>query len=118
MIDHYAAQKALRVKLLTLSVATTGSVQISATATGYERATGSFLTDGFLSGMEVGGTGFGETANNAKKTLSSVTALTMTCPNTSVEAVGARTLDVGLPATRAWENINVEPARGSTWIEE
>ena len=118
MIDHHAAQKALRVKLLTLEVATTGSVQISATSTGYERATGSFLTDGFMPGMEVSGTGFGVTANNAAKTISSVTALTITCPNTSVEAVGARTLTVGLPATRAWENINIEPTRGSTWVEE
>jgi hypothetical protein len=118
MINHYAAQKALRVKLLTLSVATTGSIQISATTTGYERASGSFLTDGFVPGMEVSGSGFGVTANNTAKTIRSVTALTMTCPNTDTEAAGARTLTVGLPATRAWENINIEPARNSTWIEE
>lgn len=126
MIDHYAAQKALRVKLLTLEVATTGSIQISATATGYERASGSFLTDGFIPGMEVSGTGFGESANNTAKTLKSVTALTMICPNTSVEAVGARTLAVELPNIRIWENaipLNAsgeatDVVRGSPYAEE
>jgi len=118
VINHHAIQLALRTKLLTLEVCTTGSVQLSATATGYERASGSFLTDGFVPGMEVAGASFTGAANNANKTISSVTALTMTCPGTTVEAVGARTLTVGLPASRAWENIAHEPTSNKPYVQE
>ena len=118
MINHYAIQKALRAKLLALEVCTTGSVQISATATGYARASGSFLTDGFVPGLEVAGTSFGESANNTAKTITSVTALALTCPGCTVEAVGARTLTVGLPGNQAWENVELEPTAGDPWVEE
>ena len=118
MINHYLIQKALRAKLLTLEVCTTGSVTISGTSTGYARTTGSFLTDGFAPGMEVTGTSFGESANNTAKSITSVTALTMTCPGCTTETAGTRTLAVGLPADRAWENIKLDPTTGSPWVEE
>ena len=117
MINHYLIQKALRAKLLTLTVCTTGSVQISATATGYARASGSFLTDGFVPGLEVAGTGF-VPANNANKTLTGVTALTLTCPGNSVEAAGTRTITAGLPSDRAWENVVFNPTTGTPFVEE
>jgi len=118
VINHYAANKACRVKLLTLEVATTGSVQISATSTGYARASGSFLNDGIVSGMEVTGVGFGESGNNTAKTITSVTAATITSPGTVVEAAGSRVLKVVLPLQRAWENKPLDPANRSPYVQE
>ena len=126
MIDHYSIQKALRVKLQTLSVCTTGSVTLSVTATGYARTTGSFLTDGFVPGLEVSGTGFGAAGNNTAKTITSVSALTLTCPGCAVESATTATLACGLPSIRAWENAEPmdadgdpqEPVAGRPWVEE
>lgn len=118
MIDHYAIQLALRTKLLTLSAATTGSASLAATATGYSRSTGSFLTDGFAPGMEITGSGFTASANNAAKTLTAVAALTLTCAGCSVEAAGTRTIAAGLPAYRAWENVAYEPTAGVPYVTE
>ena len=118
MINHYAIQKALRVKLGDLSVCTTGSVTLSVTSTGYARTTGSFLTDGFVPGLEVAGTGFGESGNNTAKTITSVSALSLTCPGCTAESATTATLTVGLPALCAWENIDVEPTTGRAWAEE
>ena len=103
MIDHTANQLALRTQLLLLAGPTTGSATLSATATGYARASGSFVTDGFRAGMEVTPTGFTQTT---VCTITAVTALTMTVKDgRTVQSSGAaRTLAVGLPATRAWEN--------------
>jgi len=117
MINHYLIQKALRAKLLTLSVATTGSATLAATATGYSRTTGSFLTDGFTPGMEATPTGFTQTAVG---TVTAVTALTMTINGgRTVQSAGAgRTLAVGLPSGQAWENVQFDPTTGSPWVEE
>ena len=118
MINHYAIQKALRVKLQTLSVCTTGSVTLSVTATGYARTTGSFLTDGFVPGLEVSGTSFAVSGNNTAKTISSVSALTLTCPGCTVETATTATLASLLPTHCAWENIDIEPTTGRPWVEE
>ena len=118
MINHYAIQKALRVKLQTLSVCTTGSVTLSATATGYERTTGSFLTDGFVTGLEVSGTSFAVSGNNTAKTIRGVSALTLTCTGCTVETAGTRTIAALLPTHCAWENIDIEPTTGRPWVEE
>ena len=113
MINHEEALFSLRTKLLTLSVATTGSTSLSATATGYERAAGSFVTDGFRVGMEVKGTSFVNAANNNAKTLTAVAAATLTCAGCTTETAGTRTLAVGLPATRVWSNSEAEDADGA-----
>jgi hypothetical protein len=118
MISHHEAVLALRTKLLTLSVATTGSTALSATATGYARAAGSFITDGFRVGMEVVGSGFASPDNNAAKTVTAVTATALSADSTAVEAEGTRTLTVGVPAGRAWENVEYEPTEGTPWLEE
>lgn len=117
MIDHYDIQLACRTKLLTLEVATTGSVTLSATATGYARTTGSFLTDGFTNGMEVTPTGFTQTDVG---TIIAVTALTMTISGgRDVETAGAgRTLAVNLPSLRAWENVQLDPATNQPFVQE
>ena len=118
MINHYLIQKALRTKLLELEVVTTGSTSISATSTGYARAAGSFLADGFVAGLEVTGTGFSNSANNTAKTVTSVTAAAMVCSGTTTEAAGSRTIAVNLPLNRAWENVELQKTRGEPWIQE
>lgn len=118
MIDHVAALLALQAKLLTLSVVTTGSTSIAATSTGYTRSTGSFITDGFRPGMEVSSSDFGLSANNAAKTITAVTALTLTCSGCAAESAGSRTLTVGCPANRAEENLTFEPTNGEPWVED
>lgn len=117
MISHHQIQLALRAKLLTLSVATTGSVTLSATANGYARTTGSFLTDGFAPGMEVVPAGFG---SNPTSTITSVTALAVTVKDarTAENAGAGRSLTVGLPSLRAWENTNFTPIVGVPYVEE
>lgn len=118
MINHLLIQQALRTQLLTLEVCTTGSTDLAATTTGYTRAVGSFLTDGFRAGMEVTGTGFSESANKSAKTITSVTATTLTCSGCTTESETTATLTVGLPADQAWENMDFTPTTGSPWIEE
>lgn len=119
MISHYEYQLALRQLLLTLDVATTGSTTLEATATGYSRASGSFITDGFAVGMEVVGTGFSDSDNNEAKTITAVTATTLGCDGCAVEAAGTgRTLSVGLPELRAWENIAFTPETGRPYVTE
>ncbi len=117
-ISYQQMQLALRARLLTLQACTTGSVSLSATATGYARASGSFLTDGFRPGMEVAGTGFANAANNAAKTITAVTATKLTCAGTVTEAAGTRTLAVGLPAARAWENVETSTKTGEPFVVE
>lgn len=120
MIDEVAMQLALRARALTLSVATTGLVSLSATATGYARTTGSFQTDGFWPGMELTPAGF---ATNTPRVVTAVTPLAITV-NTTIApvpveaAAGGRSLTVGLPSSRAWENVAFEPTAGVPWVEE
>jgi hypothetical protein len=119
VIDEVAMQLALRARALTLSVATTGAISLSATATGYARASGSFSTDGFWPGMELVASGFGIAANNGTKVVTAVTPTTLDCAGCAVEsAAGGRTLSVGLPSSRAWENVAFEPVAGVPWVEE
>ena len=57
----------------------TGSISLGATATGYTRTTGSFVTDGFTVGMPIWVTGFPTASgNNGAKTVAAVTATTLT----------------------------------------
>lgn len=117
MISHHAALVALRTQALALSVATTGSATLAATATGYTRASGSFVTDGFKVGMEFTPTGF---AVNASHVITAVAATTITTADTiAVEvAAGSRTLAAGLPALRAWENVAFTPTGGRWYVDE
>lgn len=124
MIDHTSWQIALRAKALTLAVCTTGSTSLSATATGYARQAGSFLTDGFYIGMEVTASGFGTGQNNGLSVITGVTALALDVTKsggTAVEGAGAgKTLAVGLPSRVAWENQDFAPAPvpGTPYVEE
>jgi hypothetical protein len=76
MLDHTAATLALRARAIATTLASTSGVDLTATTTGYTRAdAGSFLTDGFRSGMEVTPAGF---SANAVDVITEVTASTIT----------------------------------------
>jgi hypothetical protein len=118
VINHYDYQLALRQRLLTLEVVTTGSISLTATTSGYTRGSGSFLTDGFAVGMEVSGSGFTDPDNNAAKTITAVAALTLECDGCTAEGAGTRTLSVGLPELRGWENIALTPEVDRPYVTE
>ena len=118
MISHPLMQLAMRAQLLTVAVCTTGAVSLSATATGYARAAGSFLTDGFQPGMELTASGFTTGANNGTKVIAAVSDLAITCAGCVVEASGTRTIAVGLPSQRAWENTDLAPVSGVPYLVE
>lgn len=117
MIKHQLALVALRNRAITLSVCTTGSATLAATTTGYTRASGSFITDGFVVGQEITPTGF---AANTVAIVTAVAALTLTVgtARAAETSAAARTIAVGLPALRAWENLAFTPTAGRWWVEE
>lgn len=119
-VSYLQMQRAARTQLLTLSVATTGSISMSATATGYVRAAGSFLTDGFYAGMEIVASGFTTAGNNGTAIVQAVTATTLRVTRAlTAEGAGAgKTLVAGLPASRGWENEVFEPTAGVPYVEE
>jgi hypothetical protein len=120
MLNRQDARLALRARLRSLEVCTTGTMALAATANGYTRAAGSFLTDGFRVGMELLAAGFATSGNNGYKVITEVTALTMavTSPTTmATEAAGGNeSLTVGLPETCLWENER--PVRSGVAIEQ
>jgi hypothetical protein len=123
VIDSVAATLALRNRALSVSVATTGSTSIAATATpGYTRAAGSFITDGFVVGMEILASGFATSANNGYKIITAVSATSMTVTSLTTMAVeaagGNETLAAGLPEGRAWDNAAFTPTAGRPFLEE
>jgi hypothetical protein len=58
--------------------ATTGTTTLDATGTGFSRASGSFVTDGFLVGQTVTSSGYVGSGFNGKSTVTAVAALTLT----------------------------------------
>jgi hypothetical protein len=117
VIDHGAIHLAARALARTLAVCTTGSTTLEATAAGYTRASGSFLTDGFAVGMEVTPTGFTQTAVG---TITAVTALTMSINGgRTVQSSGSgRTLAVGFPSRVQYENRRLVPDAGHPYVAE
>lgn len=118
-LSHHDYRMAMRARALTVTVATTTGVDLAAAATGYTRTVGSFVTDGYRAGMEVTPVGFTATT---RRTILTVTALTITLTGTTALAVQAaasgRTLTVGLPATRVWENTETRPAAPVPYVGE
>jgi hypothetical protein len=87
-----------------LEAGTTGNQVgvISATPTGYSRTTGSFITNGFVVGMQVTASGFTTPANNGVSTVTGVTATTLTVtktPATTLEAATTGSTSLGASAT-------------------
>lgn len=115
-----AVQLALRVHLRTLSVCTTGSTTLSATATGYARSSGSFIADGFAEGLELTASGFSNALNNGAHVVTGVTATALTCDggNATESAAAGRTLAVGVPSRIAWEGSETERLPGWPHFQE
>jgi hypothetical protein len=119
MVSHLAVLLALRGQALTLSVCTTGAQSLSATTTGYARAAGSFVADGIVVGAEILASGFTTPANNGSRVVTAVAATTISCAGCATEAAAAgRTISVGLPAARAWENVAYTPVAGTWYVDE
>lgn len=117
MIDNLDVVLTIRQQLLSLVVATTGSTTLGSVGNTYTRAAGSFVDDGFVAGMEVVPTGFGE---NDPTTIRDVAALALTVDNDLLAepaAVG-RSLTVGLPTVRLWENKEAEVNDALWYIDE
>lgn len=71
---------------------TTGSVSLSATATGYARTSSSFITNGFAVGQTIVASGFTNAANNGTSLITGVTATRLTVsksPAMIAEAAGS-----------------------------
>lgn len=117
MIDHFANTLALRAHAFACVIATTGTTTLEATATGYARASGSFLTDGFAVGMEVTPVGFPQTSVGR---ITAVTALTMTINGgrTVAASAGSRSLTAYLPAMRGYENVAITPVADTPYVTE
>lgn len=138
MIDTTAtAQLPMRARLIATTVCTTGSTTLSATTTGYARASGSFVTDGFSVGMEVTASGFSTAGNNGTGVITMVSALAMSVTKTALStttdgkptiiagtatateaAAAARTILARPPQLRAYDNVPVVPTVGSPYLEE
>lgn len=117
MIDTLQMQLALRAHALTLSVCTTGSATLGASASGFTRSAGSFLADGFYPGMEVEASGFA--SNDGTHVIEEVSATLLSVTGLDVESESAgRTISVGLPSQRSWENDDFDPPTGSPWVDE
>ena len=71
------------------ATASTDLASIAATATGYTRTTGSFITDGFRVGQQILPSRFSNAANNTRSTVLAVTATTLTIgPSTGSASIG------------------------------
>jgi hypothetical protein len=116
MADMDAVDIAFRTRCAALVVCTTGSTTLEATAGGYARSSGSFLTDGFAVGMEVTPSGFTQTTPSL---ITAVSALAMSVSGgRTVQTSGSgRTLSVGFPALRGYDNTRVEPITGRHYVE-
>jgi hypothetical protein len=128
-LDHTSYHLAARNLARSLVVASTGLTTLSATATGYARTAGSFYDEGFWRGMELVPSGF---SSATPRVITDVTPLTITVNTTSgavpVQAAApGRSLTVGLPSTRLWEDepltnpttgAAISPAPGAPYIEE
>jgi hypothetical protein len=116
-INHNALKLAMRTRLRSLQVCTTGSIALAATTTGYTRVTGSFVADGFRAGMEITPTGF--TANPVS-VITAVTASTLQVADTRAAqgSAGGRSLSVALPLSQAWEDVKFQPVAGRPFVIE
>lgn len=111
MIDEEAVQLAIRNRLLSLAVCTTGAITMSVTVSGgvskFVRVAGSFITDGFAVGMEALPSGMSGSGNNAAVVVRSRSALELVSDRTLTAegSASGKTLTVGLPLVRVMENL-------------
>jgi hypothetical protein len=115
-MSHELVELAMRQRLATLVVATTGSTTLSATASGYARASGSFVADGFTVGMQVRPSGFPQSAPG---TITQVTATTMAIygGRSAVSAASGRALLASTPVDVVYDNVDYEPKAFVPFLE-
>lgn len=133
MIKGRLALVALGNRLLSTVVASHNAVNIAASATAYTRASGSWITDGYLVGMEIVASGFTNTGNNGQGVISELSATVMTIGrayNVSTSyavtdrtmvtegSASGRTISATIPAMRRWDNTKLTPVAGIPYIEE
>lgn len=117
MLDHHGTLLALRNRLLTMEVCTTGVTTLGVQGNAFVRSAGSFVADGFRPGMEVTPSGF---TVNEPVILRSVSALEMKVTesiNTDA-ALAGRSLTVGIPKQQTWINADSEPDKTRWYVEE
>jgi hypothetical protein len=90
---------------------------LSATTTGYARASGSFITDGFAVGQEITTAGFDANAV-AVITALSATAMRIDTTIAAESAASGRSIRALLPVGRALENVKFDPSPDRPWIQE
>jgi hypothetical protein len=122
VIDDQEVVTALRTRLLSLIVASTGTTSLAVThaivnsipESSFTRTTGSFITDGFIRGMEVNPVGF---TDPTPATLHSVSALVakLTLPRTAEASAPGRSLTVGIPKLQSWENVELANLPDKRW---
>jgi hypothetical protein len=116
-MDHLEALTLLREHLLSLQFVGTGVTSLGTTGTAFTRTEGSFVTDGFVPGMEVVPQGFTNTQPKLVRSVSA-TSLSVVGSMTSEGVGGGRSLTVGAPTLRARENEDFTPQSLRWHLEE
>lgn len=113
MLDHLDVLLTIRKQLVTATAASTGLVTLTSTGNGFTRGAGSFVEDGFRTGMEVVPSGF---IDQTPAIIASVTldTIVLESPRTSEPAILGK-LSVGIPPIRAWENVNEADIQDGRW---
>jgi hypothetical protein len=117
MLNPRLAKSAFRARLVSTVVASTGLVSLAATASGYTRAAGSFVADGFTVGMEVTPVGFSHTAVEVVTDVQPLT-LTVRATHPAQAAASGRSLNVRLPRRRAFDGQPFEPTPDTLMLRE
>jgi len=117
MMNTSEAVSVLRERLLATVVATTGVTTLGSNLNGFVRLDGSFLADGFRVGMEVQPSGFVDNEPTVIEWLDDTTMVVSTELTAEVAAAG-RSLTVGIPSIRSWDNIEVDLVEGLWHVEE
>lgn len=119
MIDQVALHLALRGRLLTLVAVTTGAQTLAATSTGYTRASGSFLTDGFAEGMEITPAGFPSNPIDMVVHISTDgKTITTRSAHSAAVASSGRSLAVKVPSRVAWDDVPLQAEAGWPMLAE
>ena len=109
---------ALRARAEGLVVCTTGVMALAATTSGYTRASGSFVADGFAIGQEIVPASFATNTPRVVKAVSALTLTTTTTPSAESSA-GGRSLSVTYPTARERDNVDFKPPTdGRGYAEE
>jgi hypothetical protein len=116
-----AAMGALGADPTLVAAPSTGLVSLSATSTTYVRATGSFISDGFVVGQVVYASGFSNSQNNGASVVTTVAATVLTVLKVGglvTESAGAnRTIAAGVSGTTV-EREFVRSARAQANFED